>query len=469
MPHFRASLSSLPLELIEEIIIISTLLGDTSAPSTLAQTCRLFRSHVYHQQHRHLWREMFLILFDDPRPACNVHAHGRTSQPLPNISNKSEGKLKDCPTNYRFPWEEEYKLRIWTESFIFKRTQPPLPESHDSSSDLPSTDADLYTVLETLLRVVLTAAPLPYHALANLASHSQTLCLPHPHPIFSPVLLTAHLKPAHTLCSRNTRWLARVFARGLPRVLMARLTAFDENGKVDIQKDPVKWDGLLAKLVAHVGLMIPINSTAYSSERQDHTEDENNDDNERHVTPNNSSNREVHDSSSSGDGPSSFDHESDRSGDQVIDSDISSNEVVGTVMASATTSPDDVRRLARVRVYNMSYPQSSRPLGPFLFLETCHEMPVDNSLGLAIATPPVPPIPETDSILGAVAGAVGSDRDGESNNGVSGNAAGNSGPCPPSAFLVFFLISRRIHLNALCDLGPGLDRCATSGRAQHRE
>jgi hypothetical protein len=471
MSQFRVSLSSLPSELIEEIIIISTLLGDTRAPSTLAQTCRLFRSLVYYQQHSHLWREMFLILFDDPRPACNVHTHGSALQPQLNFCNKSKGKLKDCPANYGFPWEEEYKLRIWTESFILRRTQPALSGSHDTSSNLPSTDADLCTVLDTLLRVVLTVAPLPHHVIASLASHCQTPSLPHPHPIFSPVLIAAHLQPARFLSSRNTLWLAQVFARGLPRVLMARLTAFDENGQVDIQKNPVKWDGLLAKLVAQIGLMIPINATADSSGRQDHTEAGHNDANDRQMTPDGSG---AQDSSSSGD-HSSFEpqHESEPSGDQVSDNDISSNEVVGTVMALATTSPDEVRRLARVRVYNMSYPHPSRLFGPFLPLETHHEMPVENSSGLTIATPPpVSPIPDTNSFLGAVAGAVGSDRNSESNNGGNENTAGNNGPCLSSAFLVFSLISHRrsgAYLFTLCDLGPGLDRGATYGRAERLE
>ena len=470
MSHFRVSLSSLPPELIEEIIILSTLLGDTLAPSTLAQTCRPFRSLVYHQQHSHLWREMFLILFDDPRPACNVHTHGSALQTQLNFCDKSKGKRKDCHANHGFPWEEEYKLRIWTESFILRRTQPPLSGPHGTLSDLPSTDADLCTALETLLRVVLTAAPLPYHVLASLTSHS----LPHPHPIFSPALIAAHLQPARYLSSRNTLWLARVFKRGLPRVLMARLSAFDENGQVDIQKKPVKWDGLLAKLVAQVGLMIPINATADFSGQQD----EHNDANDSQMAPDSSGNREAHDSSLSGDDHTGFEPqlESERSGDQVSDNDISSNEVVGTVMESATTLLDDVRRLARVRVYNMSYPHPSRLFGPFLPLETHHEMPVDSSLGLAFDTPPVLPvslIPDTNSFLSAVAGAVDSNRDSESNSGGSGNAAGNNGPYPSSLLLVFSLISRRrrsgAYLFALRDPSPGVDRSATYGRAERLE
>src|SRR6266849_8437798 len=108
MFHFRASLCSLPSELIEEIIIIATLLGDVRAPSKLAQTCRAFRALVYHQVHKHLWREMFLIHFDDPRPAHEVRAHGRVPQQLQlDTNNKGKGKSKNCyVASHDFPWEE---------------------------------------------------------------------------------------------------------------------------------------------------------------------------------------------------------------------------------------------------------------------------------------------------------------------------------------------------------------------------
>jgi hypothetical protein len=329
---------------------------------------------------------MFLVIFDDPRPACNVHTHGKAPQSHLNPSNKSKGKGKsnDRYVDDNFPWEEEYKLRIWAESFIFKRTRPPLSGSHDAPFD--STDDDLYIILETLLRVVMTAAPLPYHALTGIESPCQALCLPHPHPIFSPIVIAAHSQPGRIPDSRNTRWLARVFEHGLPHVLMARLTAFDENGDVDVQKDSVKWDGLLAKLVAQVGLMIPIGDS-------DHRDAEQGGGNTRHVTPN----------SEAGEG-----------GDEVP---------CTSSMTSVTTSPEDVRRLARIRVYNMAYPEPSRIFGPFLPLETDHEMPVDNTMGLAIAAPPVPAIPDTTSFLTAVAGAVDSDR-GETS--AVGSAAGGS-------------------------------------------
>jgi hypothetical protein len=432
MSHFRVSLRLLPPELIEEIIIICTLLGDVRAPSTLAQTCRAFRTLIYHQVHNHLWREMFLILFDDPRPAHKVRAHGRAPQRLrlsPNNKGKGKGKSKNYPASHDFPWEDEYKTRIWTESFILRRTRPPLSGSsspRDARPDLPSTDAELYTILETLLRVILTAAPLPYHALASMASRCPPQSPPHPHPIFSPVLIVAHTHPILGHGSRNISWLARVLAHGLPRALMAPLTVFDENGEVDVLKKPVQWDGLLAKLVAQVGLMTP-RCTEVGHE----------------VTPPESCNLNWHQEVTAddlSDDDSDFEPrpESDDSGESgeetESESDVDSDQVFHATVISATTSQDGVRRLARLRVYNMAYLHPSRSFGPFLPLETHHassSSPTTQSLcsgaveetlvdheprrlgSPSTAVLPVPPIPDTnsESFLSTVAGSSRSDLD----------------------------------------------------------
>ena len=425
MCQFRASLCLLPPELIEEIIIISTLLGNVRAPSTLAQTCRAFRTFIYHQAHNHLWREMFLTLFDDPRPAHEVRAHGRAPQQLRlNSNNKGKGEFKNYLASHEFPWEDEYKMRIWTESFILRRTRPRLSESgsfspRDARPDQPSTDAELYTILDILLRVILTAAPLPYHALASMASHCPPRSPPHPHPIFSPVLIFAHTHPTLGHGSSNISWLARVLAHGLPGALMASLTVFDENSEVDVQKKPVQWDGLLAKLVAQVGLMTP------------YTEDgHHDDDNDKQVTPevlNLDRDQEVTDDLSDDDSdfePPPWRDDSGESDEEAeSESDVDSNQVFHATAISATTSQGGVRRLARLRVYNMMYLHPSRAFGPFLPIETRNDAssssatqilgsgtveeeerqtPVDHG-PMRLSSPstgvlPVPPIPDISAI-----------------------------------------------------------------------
>lgn len=462
MAHIRLSLLSLPSELIEEIIIITTLLGDICASATLAQTCRFFRTLVYRQLHNHLWREMFLVVFDDPRPARDVRTCGRATWPQLDPNNKQKGKSKNLHAAYDFPWEDEYKLRIWSESFILRRARPPLSGSPFSnvSSELSSTDAKLSTVLETFLRVILTAAPLPYDTLASAAPQRHTCCPPHPHPVFSPVFVAAHTQPAIVLGSHNTTWLMRIFSDGLPCILMARLTAFDENGGVDVQKTPVKWEGLLLKLVAQIGLMTPIYDTPCSAEQPSDAElvtsfaavsgDTDTDNSGGVCSATNTATSVVEDGVesdsadrlrtrdcrnvdqdayylTSDDDDSNFmpqpEGESDEESDEESGSDIDGDEVLGTIATSATTSMDGVRRLARIRVYNMAYLHPSRAFGPFLDMRNgpsspCIQKPgsreeeeTDTMGSPSIAAIPVPPIPDTNPFLSALADADGSDLD----------------------------------------------------------
>lgn len=478
MAPARPSLLSLPPELIEEIIIISTLLGDTRIAATLSQTCHSLCAIVYHQFHKHLWREMFLVVFDDPRPARDLRTHGRApwNQLDLNVLNKrSKGKGKKC---HDFPWEDEYKLRIWTEAFIFRRTRPPRSgslSSSDASPALPSTDSELCVALETLLRVISTAAPLPYDTLASMTCHGHACAPPHPHPVFSPLLVAAHRQPTIALGSHNTTWLMRVLAHGLPCVLIARLTAFDEDGEAEIQKTPVKWDGLLAKLIAQIGLMTPVSSTPCSSGRPQHpvlvappiavsgdvdadgggggisnaalnaisiiegeaeAEVEADDGDEPETRDSGDRNEVARDlSESSDDGDDDDDSDfvpqpegectSDES-DEESESEIDGDEVLGTTATPATASQDGVRRMARVRVYNMAYLHPSRAFGPFLPFETrcisSSSTAQKLSSGWAeeeeemgalesppITAPPVPPIPDTNSYLIRLGWIEGSD------------------------------------------------------------
>jgi hypothetical protein len=371
MPHSRPSLFSLPAELIEEIIIVSTLLGDIRTAATLAQTCHHFHSLVYHPLHKHLWREMFLIVFDHPCHAYKVCTLGRAPQCHPYPSNKGKGKGKGdslFPVD-DYPWEDEFKRRIWTESFILRRTRPP---THDTSIEPPSTDCELYTILQTLLRVISTAAPLPYDTLAYIESHCGPCGPPHTHPIFSPLFVTAHTRPVLIPESRNITWLASVLAYGLPRALMARLTVFDESGGVDVQKWPVKWGGLLTKLVAQIGLTAPITDTSCSIERRRastvvldvvNTKTSSTGEDDEHGT------RDCQNwvSDDSDDDPDFEPHgESASVSDEESESEIDGDEVLGSTATQETTALDGVRRLARIRVYNMAYLRPSRAFGPFL-------------------------------------------------------------------------------------------------------
>ena len=424
MALLHRSLRSLPFELIEEIIIISTLLGDIRAAATLSQTCRSFRALIYHQFHKHLWREMFLVVFDNPYLAREVHTHGRA--PLPPGKRKS----RTCPSEDVFPWEAEYKRRIWTESFILRRTRP----SQDSIPELPSSDVEVHTVLQTLLRVISTATPLQKDALACMESHPS---LTRPHPICPPLFVTAHIYPSLVLGSRNITWLARTLAHGLPHVLMARLTVLGEDGGIDVQKQPVEWDGLLTKLVAQIGLTTLIGTTHSVVRQPPHPmilppltspisngegvadiagspveegiggEDDSGGNSDDSAAQSDLRTREPQDMDSSS---SSDDSDFQPGGEGTSESDdeglseIDGDEVFGSIATPATTSLDGVRRLARIRVYNMAYLQSNRAFGPFLPIDNRYSKPsrstgffadVEEEGSPSTGVPPVPPIPES--------------------------------------------------------------------------
>jgi hypothetical protein len=213
---------------------------------------------------------------------------------------------------------------------------------------------------------------------------------------------------------------------------MAPLTVFDENGEVDVQKKPVPWDGLLAKLVAQVGLMTPYTEIGH--------DDDHNDD--KQVAPefwNLDRNQEVTDDLSDVDSdfepqPESDDDPGESDEEPESESDVDSDDVFHATVISATTSQDGVRRLARLRVYNMAYLHPSRAFGPFLPLETHHASSSSPATQIAVeeeeqqtlvdrdtrrlGSPstvvlPVQPIPDTnsESFLSTVAGAIRSNLD----------------------------------------------------------
>ena len=459
MARVGPSLLLLPPELIEEVIIISAHLGDPRIAATLSQTCHPFRSLVYHQSHKHIWREMFLIIFDDPRPALDLRVQGRA--PLRPLDPDGKGKSGN---SLDFPWEDEYKQRIWTEVFILRRARPP------RSPDLPSTDAELCLALETLLRVISTAAPLPYDTIACCMASQFIPCGQQAHPVFSPLLVAAHTQPSLVLRSRNTAWLMRVLAHGLPCALMARLTVFVEDGQVNVQKTRVKWDGLLAKLVAQIGLMTPVRSTPCTSEclptlpptvvvsckaASGHadaaavadcssntttampvlSEEEVERDRGDRLEPreNRNWNQDAPDiCGSSDDDDPDFEPEPEGESTDYSDeeSEIDGNDVLGTTPTPATIPQDGVRRMARIRVYNMAYLNPIHAFGPFLRLDTHQrssstadqklssgaageEEGMDALGSPSNASPPVPPIPDTNFYLSALARADGSDIDGD--------------------------------------------------------
>ena len=61
------TISLLPTELVEHVLISSAAGGFPQAIAAFSQTSRAYYDLVYHPKDHHLWREIFLTTFDDPR------------------------------------------------------------------------------------------------------------------------------------------------------------------------------------------------------------------------------------------------------------------------------------------------------------------------------------------------------------------------------------------------------------------
>ena len=95
-----ASIIALPAELIEHILILTALSGFPTAIAALARTCSAFAALIYHSPDHHLWREVFLATFDDPRRLP-------TSLPDP------------------FDWGAQYRARVWAAALLKRGTGSP--------------------------------------------------------------------------------------------------------------------------------------------------------------------------------------------------------------------------------------------------------------------------------------------------------------------------------------------------------
>ncbi|KAI0067418.1 hypothetical protein BV25DRAFT_1912053 [Artomyces pyxidatus] len=364
----KPNIRSLPPEVVEEILILATALGFPTTVSTLAQASRSFHHLVYHQFHKHLWREMFLNLFDDPRPVRDILSYGcrygtdTVILAAPTDLPEPKGKKKQVfrPAD-EFPWEDEYKRRIWTANFIRRHTDPDSQVEHRPTAD------ELYRVVQTLLRVITTSAPLPSASLAGIPPPS------HPHPVFSPLSVATHTQPKLITRSQNILWLSSVLSRGYPKELMNRLSALSEDGHVDVPKTAETYDGLLAKLIAQTGLMEPISSTHGTSKH--HTliaaplelpehggallQTELDEDDDASLYEAGSS--ENSDSSDSGDSSTSSDHAQEGA---AAEDDPETDE--DDLISEGSSEQHGIRRLARIRVYNMYYLNRQRNFGPYL-------------------------------------------------------------------------------------------------------
>lgn len=253
-----STIADVPAELIEVVLVMAAASGNPNSIAALSQTSKFFYHLIYCCPDQHLWREIFLTTFDDPRPALN------------HMSIMSGGH-PDLELN----WTQEYIDRISAARYIRRPVQTMAPVS--PQSDVFHIPASL-SVVKALLSVITTSLPFPSSPPISLTiltdfPESNTRFAPMINsPPFPPLLLLFTANYSAMLGSVNVMWLQDLLEIGFPpeltRTLMAKLS-FDVQGHAPYQPTLTSashWDGsevgqLFHKLICCTGF-IPITAPA---------------------------------------------------------------------------------------------------------------------------------------------------------------------------------------------------------------
>ncbi|KAG6917632.1 hypothetical protein DXG01_001739 [Tephrocybe rancida] len=192
---------SIPPELIEETLVITAARGFPAAIAAFGRTCRHFHRLVYRSVDHHLWREVFLTTFDDPRLV--LRRIGSTTTVGPGYSDM----------DVLYDWAGEFMARMNAARLFRREFTKNTPQVVDLFSDPQESSFTLAEALETVNTVLETAAPFPLH-------HTEALTAS---PTFPP-LITLHCSitypPEYT--SHNARWVEDVFRHGYPPSLVKK-------------------------------------------------------------------------------------------------------------------------------------------------------------------------------------------------------------------------------------------------------
>ncbi|KAG7085864.1 hypothetical protein E1B28_003397 [Marasmius oreades] len=203
------SITSLPVELLEYILVTCGCLGEPSSIANLSRTCRFFRDTVYHTSDSHLWREIYLSTFDDPRPVL------RTIR-----------QLEDSDDDITFDWKKAYQDRIHARR-LFRRK---------GKMNLGLEPVYLKQSIDALLSDIATASLHPstfgefsIDPPAVIAKRRNT-CIP------------SHLKTDSD--SSNISWVSNLVVDGFPEALVHRLI-----GRSPTEKDSNSYIPLYEKII----------------------------------------------------------------------------------------------------------------------------------------------------------------------------------------------------------------------------
>lgn len=253
-----SAITDLPVELIEAVVIVSAASGDPNSIAALSQTNKFFYDLIYGCPDQHLWREIFLTTFDDPRPALN------------HLSTISGGH-----PNSEYDWTQEYINRISAARYIRRPVQTTAPVcSQPEVLDIPAS----LSVVKALLSVITTSLPFPSSPpisltiLTDFPESSSPFAPMINSPPFPPLLLLLTANYSAMLDGVNATWLQDLLEIGLPpeltRTLLAKLS-FNIHGHAPYcptLTSASHWDGsevgqLFHKLVCCTGF-IPITAPA---------------------------------------------------------------------------------------------------------------------------------------------------------------------------------------------------------------
>ncbi|KAF7340009.1 hypothetical protein MVEN_01918600 [Mycena venus] len=172
------SLPALPPEILEQILVETVCSDSPNTVAAVAACCRLLHDLV-----DSIWRDLYLAIFDDPRP---------------------KNALKDSSPGIASPVQIAYDWHNFTRR---------IAAANCLAAGNPACN------FQTLVDVVETAAPVPPLRTLDLVTvKSRRL-------VFPPLL--RELAP-----SSNTTWLNKVLSRGYPAALAKRmLTSFDSEGQ----------------------------------------------------------------------------------------------------------------------------------------------------------------------------------------------------------------------------------------------
>ncbi|KAI0631740.1 hypothetical protein C8Q77DRAFT_1159486 [Trametes polyzona] len=322
-------LSSLPTEVVERILVFAAATNSPESIAAFSQTCRAHRELIYGASDTHLWREIFLATFDDPRESSGGPGW-----------HAALARKRDSPSETPFDWGREYRERVWAAHYIARQTEAPptsVEELERSSSD-PDAVRNNIRALDALISVVQTALPHPPAIVYSIIPSDGAASSPtvgDDYPIFPPVPGTrldtnrpnhavgSSYLYGHASDSRNIAWIIQVLANGYPPSVTARFSGKRWDGGTAgqfLDEDDFHEMQSAARLIACTGFLPIPNSSAPPTSPVDATSPE-------------------------------------------------SPEPQTISYMSEAAQRKRARRLARMRVYNMRYLGRERHWGPYLAVE----------------------------------------------------------------------------------------------------